>query len=65
MLEWIIKWVVWLAIRATVTLACMITIQTVIHNEGYYIEFHVLLVCAVCLIVGVRMWMPSGKEDKK
>jgi hypothetical protein len=63
MLEWMIKHVVWFCIRCAVTLVCIWTIQNIIHQEGYYIEFKLLLVSAVCLIVGVRMWMPSPEKE--
>lgn len=63
MLRWIINNIVWFSIRLVVTLACIFTIQNVIHQEGYLIPYKILLVGAICLIVGVRLWMPS--QDKK
>jgi hypothetical protein len=47
-----------------VTLVCMVTIKNVAHTQGYYISYEVLLVSAVCLIIGVRMWMPSCKDKE-
>lgn len=61
MLQWAIKHIGWLAIRITVTLAGVWTMQNLIHKEGYLIDFRILLVGAICLIVMVRFWMPSEK----
>lgn len=59
MFSWALHKIGWFMLRVAVTLACMWTIKNVAHHEGYYIDYHVLVVSAVCLIVGVRMWMPS------
>lgn len=64
MIQWALHRIGWFTIRIAVTLACIWTIQNVIHTEGYLIPFKVLLVGAVCLIVGVRMWMPSYKGNR-
>lgn len=64
MIAWMASWVWWFAWRLAVTLACLWTVQNVIHQEGYYIEYRVLVVAALCVIVGVRVWMPSNKENK-
>lgn len=53
-----IQTAIWYTIRIVVTLACVWTIQNVIHKEGYYIKFDTLLIVAVCVIIGVRFWMP-------
>lgn len=63
MIRWVLSHIVWFTIRVAVTLACIWTLQNVIHHEGYYIPYGILLIGAVCLIVGVRMWMPSYKEN--
>jgi len=67
MVVWALQRIGWFTIRLVVTLACMWTIQQAIHLEGYLIDFRILCVCAVCLIVGVRIWMPScsSKETTK
>jgi hypothetical protein len=64
MIGWMTGWVWWFTWRTAVSLACMWTIQNVIHQEGYYIDFHVLLVAGVCAVVGIRVWMPSARETK-
>jgi hypothetical protein len=61
MIAWMIQKAGWFAIRLVVTMACLYTIQQAVHTEGYYIEFKVLLICAVCAIIGMRFWMPSSK----
>lgn len=63
MIQWALRHIVWFTIRVVVTLACIWTLQNVIHREGYLVPYSTLLVGAVCLIVGVRMWMPSYKEN--
>jgi hypothetical protein len=62
MLRWTIDWIIWISWRIIVTLLCVASIQNVIHREGYLIDFNVLLVGAILLIVGVRIWMPSGSK---
>jgi hypothetical protein len=64
MLAWMMRWVIWIAIRVAVTLACILTIQNVIHAEGYRVEFFTLVISAVCVIVAVRMWMPSSNKSE-
>lgn len=64
MLGWMIGWVWWFAWRLAVSGVCLWTIQNVIHQEGYYIEFRTLLVTGVCAVVGIRFWMPSSKSTK-
>lgn len=49
----------WLTIRVLVTLACVWTIQNIIYRDGYHVEFKTLIVAAIVIIVGVRMWMPG------
>jgi len=64
MIAWVMKHIVWFIIRIAVTLVCMVTVKNVAHTQGYFISYEVLLVSAVCLIVGVRMWMPSYKDKE-
>lgn len=65
MLGWMMGWVWWFTWRLAVSAACLFTIQNVIHQEGYYIENRVLLVAGICVVVGVRIWMPfkQGKDN--
>ena len=64
MIVWALKHIVWLVIRIVVTLVCMLTIKNVAHTQGYYISYEVLLVSAVCLIVGIRVWIPTCKDKE-
>lgn len=65
MFAWMMRWVIWFAIRIAVTLACIVTLQNVIHAEGYRVEFYTLVIAAVCVIVAVRMWVSSyPKKDQ-
>lgn len=62
MLEWMIGRVWWATWRLAVSLVCLLTIQNVIHQEGYRVEFSTLLVTGACAILGIRIWMPFAKE---
>jgi predicted MFS family arabinose efflux permease len=62
MIRWMTAWVWWATWRLAVSLACLLTIQNVIHQEGYRVEFSTLLVTGACAILGIRIWMPSSKE---
>ena len=55
------------AVRIGVTLVALLTIQNVVHQEGYFIEFKTLAVAAVVMIVALRLWMPWSKpaSDRK
>lgn len=62
--KWMIKHVGWFVIRCILTCVLVYTIQNVIHKQGYYINFNVLLICAIAIIVGVGIWIkPISKED--
>jgi hypothetical protein len=52
----------WYCIRIVVTLAVVWSLQNVIHNDGYHVEFNTLLICAVLVIIGVRFWMPRSTK---
>lgn len=65
MLMWMMGWAWWLTWRLAVSLACLLTIQNVIHLEGYRVEFSTLLVTGVCAILGIRIWIPFSKEAKQ
>lgn len=64
MIQWALQNIVWFTIRLAVTAACLFTIKNVAHLNGYYISYEVLAVSAVCLIIGVRMWMPRCTEKE-
>lgn len=64
MIGWMAYWVWWIVWRLAVSLVCLYTIQNVIHQEGYYVEYPTLLVSGFCAVVGVRIWMPSAKQTK-
>ena len=55
----------WNAARVVVTLVALVTIQNVIAQEGYRVEFHDLLIVAICAIISIRIWMPSHKCEKE
>jgi len=67
MFRWVSKWIWWFVSRSVVTLACIFSIQNLLHYEGYYVQFNILLAGAVCLILGVGCWMrlPSSEKPKQ
>jgi len=65
MWRWVLHHTWWFIVRIVVTLACVYTVNGVIQHEGYRVEFHNLLIVAVCLIVLMRFWMPRPLEKKK
>ncbi len=62
MFRWMMGWVWYATWRLAVSLACLLTIQNVIHQEGYRVEFSTLLVTGACAILGIRIWMPFTNE---
>ena len=62
MLAWFAKNLFQLVVRLGTTLAACVTLQNVIHREGYRCELSTLLVGAAVAIVAVRVWMPWSKE---
>lgn len=64
MLSWIARNILWFMTRCVVTLACMWTIQNIMHQEGYHIAFQNILYGGVAVIVAVRFWMPRTVPDK-
>lgn len=65
MFKWVLHHVGWFTVRCVVTLACVWTVSNVIAYEGYRVAYKDLLICAVCLIVLMRFWMPRPYEKKK
>ena len=66
MLYWISRWGFWFGSRCAVTLACIYTLQNLLHYEGYFVEFKILTLGAAMLIIGVGVWMrPPSKEKPK
>lgn len=64
MLGWAVGWVWWFTWRLVVSGLCLWTIQNAVHQEGYYIETRTLIISGLCVILGVRIWMPFSKEAK-
>jgi hypothetical protein len=62
MIQWMAYWLWWLGWRSALTGACMYTLQNVIHQEGYRIDWQTMFIGTLCAIVGLRFWMPSCKE---
>ena len=46
----------WMGIKAVITLICVMLINMVMEERGYYMPFRDLLLVAVVTIVGVRIW---------
>lgn len=54
----IYAWLLIAMVRVVITLACLFTIQTVIHWHGYWIPFHHLLLVGAATLIGIRMMSP-------
>lgn len=54
----IYAWLFWAAVRVFITLACLYTIQTVIHWHGYWIPFSHLMLVGAAALIAVRMMSP-------
>lgn len=65
MLGWAMGWVLWFTWRLAVTVACLLTIQNVAHQEGHYIETRTLFIAGFCAILGIRVWMPFKQVSEK
>jgi hypothetical protein len=59
-----LRWVGWTLVRIIVTLACVYTLFNVVHMEGYYISFNPLLIGAIILIIMIRLWSSSNRENR-
>ena len=64
MFSWFARHALWFVIRCVVTLLCMWTVQAIMHQEGYHIEFQNILYGGAAIIVAVRFWMPRAEPDK-
>lgn len=47
----------WILGKVAVTLACIITLQNLIHNEGFYIPLQTLIIMSVLAIIGMKLWV--------
>jgi len=65
MLGWVIGWIWWFSWRIAVSIGCLLTIQNVIQQEGYHVEFQTLMITGACAILGIRIWMPFSKEKSR
>ena len=63
MLGWVGYWCWKIFWRLAVSTACLLTIYSVLTRAGYRVDFPALFVVALCVIIGVRLWMPSNKEN--
>lgn len=64
MLDWFARGLFQLVVRLGFTLVGCITLQHLIHEEGYRVELPTLLGGAAIAIVVIRLWMPWGKEAR-
>jgi hypothetical protein len=56
--------IIWFIVRITITLLCCKTLQYIISLQGYRIDFSDVLISAVMIIVGVRIWLPFDLYKK-
>lgn len=62
MIAWLVKHLGVFVVRLGLTLVACITLQGVIHNEGYRCELPTLLVGAAVTIVTLRLWLPWTRD---
>lgn len=67
MIELALRHIFWFGARIGVTLACILTVQHVITQEGYRVEFKSLFISTICLIIVTRFWSPKQptKEEER
>jgi hypothetical protein len=63
MKTWFLERLFWFGARILVTLACCVTVQNIIAEEGYRCELKSIVLAAACVIVAVRFWMPKQQPS--
>lgn len=64
MLDWAARRLFQLAVRLGFTLAGCVTLQRLIHEEGYRVELSTLLLASAVVVIVLRLWMPWGHEAR-
>lgn len=64
MLAWFARGLFQLVVRLGFTLAACVTLQQLIHEEGYRVELQTLLLASAVAIVAIRLWMPWSREAR-
>lgn len=59
MIQYLLFWAWYLLWRIIITLTCLYSLQTVLHLEGYHMEWSTLLIVGVIFVIGVRTWAPA------
>ncbi len=66
MISWMVSWIWWFTWRIAVTIASVLTIQHIIHEEdAVWIETKPLLVGAVLAVILIRIWSTPGHKECK
>lgn len=67
MLSWMAYWIWWMAWRVAITLACVFTIQQVIHRQNLvWVETQPFLVGTALFVLLIRIWsQPRPTKDNK
>jgi hypothetical protein len=64
MFQWMMYWVWWIGWRAMVTIAAVLTIQRVIHEEqGLWIETRPLFIGAILVVLCIRIWSAQPHKE--
>lgn len=67
MIAWMMYWIWWALWRSAITIACVLTIQHIIHEQDrVWIDTQSMMIGAACLVLVIRIWSMSGdsKENK-
>lgn len=65
MLQWMLYWVWWIGWRIVVSLACMYTLQHLMHEEGYYVSMTNMLSMGAVMVVAIRIWSAQPNREEK
>lgn len=59
MIGWMVRHLGWWTFRLGFTLVACVTLQNIIHQEGYRVELSTLFLASAVTIVTIRFWMPK------
>lgn len=55
-------YILWIGVRVVIALACLYTIQTVIHWHGYWIPFSHMVIIGIVALIAIRMMLPWNNQ---
>ena len=55
----------WFCGKCIITVGCLYSAQTLMHNEGYSISWQTLLTIGIIFIIGIKLWTFDYGRDWK